>query len=578
MSLALLLTMGIAAGCTNTGDAGNNGSAGGNTNGGGNSAGGGASAGSNDSGSNGGSADAGSGEIKEFTAFFAVPGSGEIRYGSNTAQELIAEKIGARCKETWLVGQTAEEAVGTLIAGGEYPDFIDGSAGTPQLIDAGALIPIDEYWDGYDNIKATRTEAEWNQIRWSDGHIYIIPQFSNVYMYDTETKHNDEAFWIQTRVLKWAGYPKIETLDEYFDVIERYIEANPTMEDGTPNIGYEILCDDWRYFCIENAPFFLDGHPNDGCIIVDDNTHQAIDYNTTPTAKRYFNKLNEEFHKGIVDPETFTMNYDQYISKLSTGRVCGMVDQYWDFQQAEASITQQGLDDCTYVPVGVTIDKGIRERYHSAAAMDVSNGIGITTSCKDIPGALKFIDDLLSPEILTIRSWGIEGQDYLVGDDGLFYRTEEMREQSKDQAYREANNCNYSYFPSYSGMNMDGKNAYDAAHQPKEFYESLSDEVKECFAAYGVETYVQLLQPSGENQPWYPMWSWSNNLTADTPEGYVWVQMGELKHEWLPRVVMSDNFDSEWDNYMAAYGKLGVETFLEAANAEIQRRIDVANG
>ena len=62
--------------------------------------------------------------IKEFTAFFAVAGS-EIN-DDNEVQQLIAEKVGAKVKETWLTGQTADEAVGTMIAGGEYPDFIEG--------------------------------------------------------------------------------------------------------------------------------------------------------------------------------------------------------------------------------------------------------------------------------------------------------------------------------------------------------------------------------------------------------------------------------------------------------------------
>lgn len=65
---------------------------------------------------------------------------------------------------------------------------------------------------------------------------------------DVEVTHSGEAFWIQTRVLKWAGYPEIHTVDEYFDLIERYVAANPVMEDGTPNIPFTILCDGWRYF------------------------------------------------------------------------------------------------------------------------------------------------------------------------------------------------------------------------------------------------------------------------------------------------------------------------------------------
>ncbi len=120
-------------------------------------------------------------------------------------------------------------------------------------------------------------------------------------------------------------------MDQYFDLIEKYYEANPKMEDGTENIPYTILCEDWRYFCLENAPQFLDGYPNDGSCIVDPETVKVIDYNTTDTAVRYFKKLNEEYHKGIVDRESFTQTYDEYIAKLSSGRVLGMIDQWWDF-------------------------------------------------------------------------------------------------------------------------------------------------------------------------------------------------------------------------------------------------------
>ena len=100
------------------------------------------------------------------------------------------------------------------------------------------------------------------------------------------------------------------------------------MADGTENIPYTILCEDWRYFCLENAPQFLDGYPNDGSCMVDPDTKKVLDYNTSDTAVKYFKKLNEEYNKGIVDPESFTQTYDEYISKLSTGRVLGMIDQW----------------------------------------------------------------------------------------------------------------------------------------------------------------------------------------------------------------------------------------------------------
>ena len=153
-----------------------------------------------DSSAAGAGSESADGDITDFTMFIAMPGS-EINDG-NEIQELIAQKTGVRVKETWLTGQTAEEAIGTIIAGGEYPDFIDGGDGTMSLLDAGALLPLDDYIEKYPNIKEMYSDAEWEKFRQEDGHIYWINVFQNSYGEDRTTTHNDEAFWIQCKVLE----------------------------------------------------------------------------------------------------------------------------------------------------------------------------------------------------------------------------------------------------------------------------------------------------------------------------------------------------------------------------------------
>ena len=516
------------------------------------------------------------GGIKEFTAFFAVPGT-EIN-DDNEIQEKIAEITGAKCKETWLTGQTAEEAVGTMIAGGEYPDFIDGGDAMEQLYEAGALVPLDDYIDDYPNIKEYYTEEEWDKLRKDDGHIYWIQQFGNIYGEEKATTHNDEAFWIQARVLEWAGYPEVKTMDQYFDLIEAYQEANPTMEDGTENIPYTILCDDWRYFCLENAPMFLDGYPNDGCVTVDTDKLQVMDYNTSPTAVKYFQKLNEEYKKGIIDPESFTQTYDEYIAKLSTGRVLGMIDQWWDFAYSvNDSLKQQGLNDqgCDYIPLPITIEEGMKNQWHnSGGVLNVASGLAITTDCDDVEGALQFINDLLGQEVHDLRYWGVEGVDYDVDENGEYYRTEEMRTQASDTAYKASHLCTYSYFPQYSGTSRDGINAMSPQNQPREFFDGLNDDVKKCFEAYGAETYVDMLGTSEAPGPWYPLYSFSGTLTTSTPGGIAWTKMGEVKHEYLPKVVMAEDFDQAWDDYMKVYEDCNPQAFLDEMQAELERRIE----
>ena len=516
-----------------------------------------------------------SGDVKEFDMFIAMPGT-EIN-DDNEIQQIIAEKTGCKVKETWLTGQTDAEAVGTIIAGGDYPDFINGGEAMMQLYDNDVLVAWDDYLDDYPNLKAFYTDEEWDKFRMDDGHIYWMNVFGNTLNESKTTTHNDEAFWIQAKVLEWDNYPKIETLDEYFDLLERYYAEHPTMDDGTEIIPYTILCEDWRYFCLENAPEFLDGYPNDGSVIVDKENLKIVDYNTTDTAKMYFQKLNEEYNKGIVDVEFGTQTYDEYISKLSTGRVLGMCDQNWDFNFTITDVFKQsGLDKegCNYIPLGLTAEKGMENRWHTYDdTLNMSSGVAITTGCDDIEAAFQFLDDLCSQEIRDLRFWGVEGVDYNVDEDGLFYRTEEQRANWANEEYKASHICQYSYMPQYHGTSEDGKNANKPEEQTSEFFDTLAQPVIDVFNAYGVTTYPELIgSVKEENAPWFPMYSYSNNMTTDTPGGVAWVKMGETKHEWLPKVVMASDFESTWNDYMSAYNDCNPQDFLDEMQEELERR------
>ncbi len=518
-------------------------------------------------------------EIKMFTMFNAVPGT-DIP-DDNRMMMKIAEKTGAWAKTTWLTGQTADEAIGLMIAGGDYPDFVTGATGTPALIEAGALVAIDEYFDKYPNIKNYLSESEWNRVRAADGHIYLIPQFGIIQGKDMATYHWDEAFWIQKDVLIWDNFPKIRTMDQYFDLIQRYKDAHPTTEDGQETVGFTMSSEDWRYFGVENPPYFLLGYPNDGACIVDPEKEEAIDYNTLPEAKEYYKRMNKAFNDGLVHPETYTMSYDQYIALLSSGRVLGTLDQMWNFNTAQETLITAGMPGKTYVPLPITFSEDIKDRWHSPSALDVSNGLSVTKSCEDIEGALQFVNDLLSLEVTTMRYWGEEGVDYMVGEDGVFYKTPEQRANYDNRDFATDNLCKYDYFPKFEGQLADGKNAQDPKNQPNEFYDLLYPVEKQLLDGYGYKTFLEFLSADVENSPWYPMWSYTNTWTNDTAEGLARTKMGELKHEWLPKAMMApaDEFDSIWDDYMEVYEEeVDIDAYLDSLTAEIKRRAAVARG
>lgn len=52
--------------------------------------------------------------------------------------------------------------------------------------------------------------------------------------------------------------------------------------------------------------------------------------------------------------------------------------------------------------------------------------------------------------------------------------------------------------------------------------------------------------------------------------------MGEVKHEYLPKVVMASDFDSAWEEYMGVYNNCNPQAFIDEMQAELDRRIEEA--
>ena len=509
-------------------------------------------------------------QIKTFTGVYAARLTPVDK--DNDVQKLIAEKTGVILEQQFIADQDdIDTTFSDMIISNKYPDFMAPDAENIQkLIKEGAFIPIDNYWDDYPNIKNLYSESEWNRVRSisSDGHVYIIPLFSVVNIKETKPVYSGEAFWVQTKVLEWANYPQLKNLDDYFGLLEDYLEANPTDENGEPYIGYEIEANDAWFFALDNPPMFLDGYPNDGCCIVDPVTKEAKDYNLSPTAEKWFKKLNEEYAKGVIDQECFLLNSDQYYGKLSSGRVLGMVDQRWNFNNAVKDLPP----DCTYIPFGLTIDESVEPHYRDKTAFNDSAGAGISVSCDDPEGAMQFISDMLEPDVHTLRFWGVEGEDYTVGEDGIFTMSEEQYANYNDSDYKKKHFCIYDYMPQIQGMSPDGVNAYIPTNQPNIFFDRLSEDVQKCFKAYGVQTYTEMLNEPEDNPPWYPMWSFSNAVTDETDYGKVMKQIDSLKHKYLPLCVMSSDFENTWNEYKTEYGKIDSQLYFDELTAEVARR------
>ncbi|WP_438494841.1 sugar ABC transporter substrate-binding protein [Paenibacillus sp. IHBB 3054] len=508
-------------------------------------------------------------KIEPFNISIFLGEAGQQPTPDNKIYKKIKEETGASFNFEFLAGDINQK-LGVMIAGQDYPDMMTGNT---KLTAAGAYIPLEDLIEQYaPNLKAHYADY-WNMMKDpNDGHIYILPNYGVYNGKVNSAYYSGPAFWIQKAILKEFGYPKVKTLDEYFDLIEKYKEKYPKI-DGSPTIGFEILNSDWRNWGLFNAPQHLIGHPNDGGVVVNDGVAEIFadkDY-----AKQYYQKLNEVNQKGLIDKETFVQNYDQYMAKLSSGTVLGMFDQHWNFGSAEESLTTQNKIERTYVGLPLVYDTATKDYYRDRAALNLNNGFGISINAKDPVKIIKLLDTLISEDWQKTFAWGIEGEDYIVNEKGRFMRTQEQRDQATDATWQLANKAKslYSWMPKIEGSFNDG-NATGVSEQPEEYQAGLKPFDKEFLDAYGFNSYVDFFSEPPANPVYYP--AWSIDLVEGSDAKIASTKLNELSTKFLPKAILASpaEFDSVWGDYVGEVKKANVKAYEDKINEQIKWRID----
>ncbi len=509
----------------------------------------------------------------EISFFISDPGQSPTH--SNKIYKLIKEKLGVTCRFEFLVGDK-EQKIGVMVAAGDYPDVVSvDSDSVSQFTGAGDLIPLEDLiTKNAPNLQKHYEPYKNKVIDTSDNHFYVMANYGRIYGEYKANVWEGPAFWIQKAVLQEFGYPKVKTLDQYFDLIEKYKQKYPEIY-GQPTIGFEILSDGWRDFCLKNPPEYLVGYPNDGGVVVNRETNIADFFWDKDYAKRYYKKLNEINSKGLIDPETFTMNYDQYMSKLSSGRVLGMFDQHWNFNNAERTLITANKIERTYAPCPLVFDEKTKDYYYDRPVLNVNTGFAITKNCRRPDRVIMFFDALMTEEWQKILGWGIEGEDYLVDNNGVFSRNQEQRDHSTDNDWILGNQAYtlWYYGPKMEGTYADG-NACTPNFQQKEFYGSLKDYDKDFLKAYGFKNWTDFFSPAPENRISYP--AWQIDLVDGSPASMAETKLEDIGIKYLPRVILTkpDQFDEIWDKYVDELHKENIKAYLDRINEQLKWRAD----
>ena len=436
---------------------------------------------------------------------------GEEDLWDNAVAEAITEATGVRLKIDYPVA-AQDMKVALMIAEQNFPDIIYAKGDAASLIDAGALLDLTDLIEEYGpNIKKLYGD-QFDTLKYSkeDPSIYQLSS----YAIGSENYKSSGTAQIQWDVLKENNYEVPRTLDELEKMLKDYIAAHPTTDKGLSTIGFTLSASDWHWMITLGNPAgtIANGEPDNGQWLVDEN-YNAVYKFRSDEEREYFRWMNRMYNEGILDPEFATQTHEDYIAKISSGRVLALFDTDWDYEDAERVLKSDGKLGKTYAPLPMTMNEDVKCPLLMDQGLVVGQGVAITTACKYPVEAIKFIDYLCSDEGQVLTNWGIKDVNYFVDENGKRYRTpEEIEESSANQNYKKETGVGrYNFpFPAYgTGMLDATRNPYTTASKEAVIAE-YNEEQKAACEAWGVDLLLDIFPQKEEFEipEFPPIWAY----------------------------------------------------------------------
>ncbi len=254
----------------------------------------------------------------------------------------------------------------TAISGGTPPDVSQIKLWwQPQLVEMGALAPLDAYVDAWPG-KTDVYENVWALTRYGDGKRYLMPlQMVILYMY------------YRVDMMQAAGLKPAATRDEFLEVAKKL--TRDTSGDGTPDVyGFGIRGgrgghDWWGTFVLSSGAQFFDAAGKSGLT-----TPEAV------AANQWFIDM-YRVHK-VSPPTTPTDGFAEIIANMKSGRTATTIHHLGSAKDLAAVLG----DKLSAYPV----PRGTKGAWTSFG--DEENGMLAASRAKD--GAFRWMSFLATAE------------------------------------------------------------------------------------------------------------------------------------------------------------------------------------
>ena len=303
-------------------------------------------------------------------------------------------------------GQEAEK-LNLMIASYDLPDLIytgwNGVPGGPHaMIDNEVIIPLNEYIDQLapDYSKIINDESNpdlYRQARLDDGTIYMFAQISS-----EGHRINQSSLQYRQDWLDALGIENVPaTIDDWEEVYKLVKETDlngngekdelPFCSYGTPN--------QWSYsFGVNAGTWSMDG--------------DTVYYGpTSDAAREYLTYMNRWYTEGLLDKEYIVTDGDALNTKITGERGFS----YWGILSANLGTYQSAFNKTNPEAklAGAPYPKADDGyQYRPVASYIGGSGTAITTACKHVEEAAKWLNFAYTEQGHNLIIFGVEGESY----------------------------------------------------------------------------------------------------------------------------------------------------------------------
>lgn len=509
--------------------------------------------------------------------FFNCDATEDMPFDDDVAKK-ITELTGVTLKITHPVaGDT--QSIPLMIASGDYPDLIFAKGDTGKLIDAGAIIPLDDYIEKEGTNLKNLYGNQIKRLRASkdDPHIYT----AGTNGVDNKIYDPNGTMQIQHAVLKELGYPEISTLKDYENAIRQYKEKYPEI-NGQKTIGMSLMASDWRWLITcGNIASSVAGIPDDGQFKVDDDTETAVYKYQLPELKEYFKWLCHMNAEGLLDPESFTQKEDAYKAKLAQGIVLGISDAKWDYSTVTTGLIGSGMEERTFAPLAVTLDENCKDQSMKNYGYGGGWGVAISSTSEHQERAFQFLDWLASDEAQVLLNWGIEGKHYTVENGVRTVIPEVQQQKNTDKDFAKKTGIGrYVYpFPQRGTGAKDSTGNYYTSNNLETYIANYNKAEKETLAAYGKESWCDMFPAAEELGGSKHGQAWEYTVPSDSDIAIIQKKADDYVQKAITQAILGseDDFDGAWDKIQSDLILFGIDKVNDGMSQLTKERIELWN-